>query len=182
MLRNSYNLLQYDELEKCLEVIYTTTDGAIVSPRLPERDYNNKIVMNAYCNGVGKLIFAKEITSIPAWFLSGCDNLKSIVLPPTCKVIHDHAFFNCRNLESVKLGGVRVVKEYAFAGTGLKKIRIPPTCFYLSSFAFYHSTLQVVKLNTPTAAYRYFDAYAFGKLVKMQGISKYDDFSQTAFG
>ncbi len=172
---------KYDEIERCMQILYTTTDEAIISPRLPKH-FSNMIVMNAYCDGLGKLIFSDEITSIPSWFLSECDNLKSIELPPTCKIIHDHAFFRCHNLVNVKLGGVRVIKEYAFGETGLKKIRIPSTCFILSSFAFFNSKLRVAVLERPTVAFRYFDAYAFGKLIKIHGISKYDDFSSTAFG
>lgn len=172
-----------DNVTRNFQILYTSTNGGIVFPQITEKEMSNKIIGNVYHDGVGRILFRDEVTSIPSTMFLGCDNLKSIVIPPSCRVIHDHAFLKCVNLESVKLNeGLRVVKDYAFSDTGIKKIEIPSSCFIIASYAFEGSPIKSLKLKTPSAAYRYIGAYALGRDVKVYGISKYDDFSPTSFG
>lgn len=164
-------------------LLYTTTDRAVIYPSINECEYHEKIVSNTYKNGVGKMAFKDEITSIPNGLFADCANLQTIEIPSSCTVIHDHAFSGCFNLEKVKLNdGLRAVLEYAFARTKLRTIEIPASCFIVASFAFAETPLRILRLNKPTAAYRYLGNFVVSVECRIEGISKYDDFCLTSFG
>lgn len=164
-------------------LLYTTTDGAVIYPSIGEHELHDKIISNTYKNGVGRMVFKDEITSIPNGMFADCPNLQYVEIPPSCRVIHDHAFVGCFNLEKVKLNdGLRAILEYAFARTKIRKIEIPASCFILASFAFAETPLRIVRLNKPTAAYRYIGNFVVSVECRIEGISKYDDFCLTSFG
>lgn len=164
-------------------LLYTTTDGAVIYPSINECEYHEKIVSNTYKNGVGRMVFKEEITSIPNGMFADCPNLQSVEIPPSCRVIHDHSFSSCFNLEKVKFNdGLRAILEYAFARTKIREIEIPSSCFILASFAFAETPLRIVRLNKPTAAYRYIGNFVVSVECRIEGISKYDDFCLTSFG
>lgn len=164
-------------------LLYTTTDRALIYPSVNECEYHEKIMSNTYKNGVGKMVFKDEITSIPNGLFADCANLQTIEIPPSCRVIHDHAFSGCFNLEKVKLNdGLRAILEYAFARTKIREIEIPASCFIIASFAFAESPLRFVRLSKPTAAYRYIGNFVVTVECRIEGISKYDDFCLTSFG
>lgn len=162
---------------------YTTTDGKIATPTISSWEVVNEVIANEYENGIGWITFEREVKSIPTTFFMGCKNLKSIILPPKCKVVHDHAFYQCPNLERVQLNDrLCMIQEYAFSETGLKAVEIPSTCFDISTYAFWCTKLDKVKFNKPTTEYRYIGACAFKKWHNIEGISEYDDFNSMAFG
>lgn len=172
-----------DGIAQDFQIIYTTNDNAIVFPSIGEWEFNNKITLNAYYNGIGRMVFSKPVTNIPVSFLMGCKNLKSVIIPSSCRVIHNYAFFGCCNLEKVKFNtGLRIIGEYAYGKTGIKKIEIPSTCLFVSDNAFDESKLKYMRLKTPTSAYRYFGINSIGKQIKVDGVSKFDDFHSTTFG
>ena len=171
------------KIDKYHQIQYTTTDGKIATPTISSWEVINEVIANEYRNGIGRITFAREVKSIPTTFFMGRKNLKSIILPPFCKVVHDHAFYQCPNLEEVKLNdGLRMIQEYAFSETGLKTVEIPATCFDISTYAFWGAKLEKVKFNTPTTEYRFIGAYAFKQWHNIDGISEYDDFNSMAFG
>lgn len=173
------------KIDKFHQIQYTTTDGEIATPNdaIKSWDVVNEVISNEYKDGIGRITFAREVKSIPTTFFMDCKNLKSIILPPKCKVVHDHAFEKCHNLEEVKLNdGVSMIQEYAFCQTAIKKIEIPSSCFDISAFAFWDSKLEKVKFNTPTTTYRYIGPYAFKNWHNIDGISEFDDFNSMAFG
>lgn len=171
------------KIDKYHQVQYTTTDGKKATPIISSWEVVNKVISNEYKNGTGWITFEREVKSIPTTFFMGCKNLKSIILPPKCKVVHDHAFYQCLNLEEVKLNdGLCMIQEYAFSETGLKTIEIPSSCFDISTFAFWSEKLDKVKFKAPTAEYRYIGAYAFKQWHNIEGISEFDDFNSLAFG
>jgi len=171
------------KIDKYHQIKYTTTDGKIATPTISSWEVVNKVISNEYKNGTGWITFEREVKSIPTTFFMGCKNLKSIILPPKCKVVHDHAFYQCANLEEVKLNdGLRMIQEYAFSETGLKTVEIPSSCFDISTFAFWSAKMEKVKFNAPTTTYRYIGAYAFKQWHNIEGISEYDDFNSLAFG
>ena len=175
------------EKEKTLNknhiLLYTTSDNAVIYPSINDCEFHDKIISNTYKNGVGKMVFKDEITSIPNGLLADCANLQTIEIPPSCRVIHDHAFTGCFNLEKVIFNdGLRAILEYAFARTKLKKIEIPASCFIIASFAFAETPLRIVRLNKPTAAYRYIGNFVVSVECRIEGISKFDDFCLTSFG
>ena len=164
-------------------LLYTTTDGAVIYPSINDSEFHEKIVSNTYKDGVGRMVFKEEITSIPNGLFANCANLQSIEIPSSCRVIHDHAFTDCFNLEEVIINdGLRAVLEYAFARTKLRKVEIPASCFIIASFAFAETPLRIVRLNKPTAAYRYIGNFVVSVECRIEGISKYDDFCLTSFG
>ena len=165
------------------QLLYTTTDGATIYPSIEEWEMKEKIVSNTYQNGVGRMVFKEELYSIPESFFMACANLKTIEIPPSCKVIHNHAFYSCINLEQVTFNeGLRAIQDYAFCKTYLKKIEVPASCFIISNYAFAETPLKEVRLKTPTAAYRYIGDFVFDVNCRIEGISKYDDFSITSVG
>ena len=171
------------KIDKYNQIQYTTTDGKVATPTISSWEVVNMVIANDYKNGTGLITFEREVKSIPTTFFMGCKNLKSIILPPKCKVVHDHAFYQCKNLEEVKLNdGLCMVQEYAFSETGLKAIEIPSSCFDISTFAFWCAKLENVKFKAPTTQYRYIGAYAFKQWHNIDGISEYDDFNSMAFG
>ena len=112
-----------------------------------------------------------------------CPNLQSVEIPPSCTVIHDHAFSGCFNLKDVIFNdGLRAILEYAFARTKLRTIEIPASCFIVATFAFAETPLRILRLNKPTAAYRYLGNFVVTVECRIEGISKYDDFCLTSFG
>ncbi|MBQ9640539.1 MAG: leucine-rich repeat domain-containing protein [Bacteroidaceae bacterium] len=172
-----------DKIADSYQLIYETTDNAIVFPNIASWELNNKITCNVIYNGVGRMIFNEPITNIPESFFLGCENLKSIIIPSSCRVIHNFAFFTCKNLERIKLHtGLRIIGERALSKTGLKRVEIPSTLIFVSDNAFDESKLRYMKLKTPTSAYRYFGVNAIGQNIKIDGISKFDDFHSTALG
>lgn len=172
-----------DKKAQDFQLIYETTDNAIVFPSIAEWEVDNKITCNVVYNGVGRMIFNEPITNIPVSFLMGCNNLKSVIIPSTCRVIHNYAFFGCENLEKVKFNtGLQIIGEYAYGKTGIKRIEIPSTCLFINKNAFDESKLRYMRLKTPTTAYRYFDVNSIGKQIKVDGVSKYDDFNSNTFG
>lgn len=172
-----------DKIANDFQIIYTTNDGAIAFPSIAEWEFDNKITLNAYYNGIGRMVFTEPVTNIPISFLMGCKNLTSVIIPSSCRVIHNYAFFGCSNLEKVKLNtGLRIIGERALSKTGLKRVEIPSTLIFVSDNAFDESKLRYMKLKTPTSAYRYFGVNAIGQDIKIDGISKFDDFHSTALG
>lgn len=164
-------------------LLYTTTDGAVIYPSIGEYELHDKIISNTYKNGVGRMVFKDEITSIPNGLFADCANLQTIKIPSSCRVIHDHAFSGCFNLENVIFNdGLRAILEYAFTRTKLRTIEIPASCFILASFAFAETPLRNVRLSKPTAAYRYIGKFVVSVECRIEGISKYDDFCLTSFG
>jgi len=171
------------KIDKYHQIQYTTTDGKKATPTISSWEVVNKVISNEYKNGTGWITFEREVKSIPTTFFMGCKNLKSIVLPPKCKVVHDHAFYQCVNLEEVQLNdGLCMIQEYALSETGLKAVEIPSSCFDISTFAFWCAKLDKVKFNAPTTEYRYIGAYAFKQWHNIDGISEFDDFNSMAFG
>ena len=67
-----------------------------------------------------------NLTTVPAYIFSECENLKSVVLPETVKDIYDYAFENCSSLEAIEMPGVKSISPNAFCDcTSLKSIEMP---------------------------------------------------------
>ncbi len=165
------------------QLLYTTTDKALLLPSLRGWQMHDKIIYDTYKDGIGKMVFKEEITSIPENLFHNCANLKAIEIPPSCRVIHEHAFYGCINLEKVVFNdGLRAILEYAFAHTRLKEVEIPSSCFIVASYAFAETPLKRVRLSKPSAAYRYVGDYVFGDGCRIEGLSIYDDFCITSLG
>lgn len=73
------------------------------------------------------------VQSVPAEWLKGCQNLKSVVLPPSVSTIGISAFENCSSLSSINLGSSVQVQASAFKGTALSG-NINVACFVGDAF------------------------------------------------
>ena len=77
-----------------------------------------------------------EETSIsPFFFTLVCDQIKSVTLPGSIKIIYPYAFKNCENLEEVNLNdGLKTIMRYTFQNcNSLKKVVIPNTVDFIES-------------------------------------------------
>lgn len=95
------------------------------SVRLP--DSLNNIQRGAFegCKMLEKVDFGKGLTDIGIEAFRGCENLKSVVLPPQIKLIKQNAFMNS-GLESIVLNnGLEGINTGSFSGTNIKRLRLP---------------------------------------------------------
>ncbi len=75
-------------------------------------------------------------------------SLKEIIVPDSVKEIGDSAFFQCRNLESVRLpDGLQALEDTLFSNcTGLKNVNIPDSVKSINYGAF-HGCLQLKEIT-----------------------------------
>lgn len=130
------------------EIWYTSTDGAIVTPK-NSNVFGAGIVSNTYENGKGVIKFDGDVTSIGGAAFDNCTTLKTIDLPSTATTLGNASFQSCSNLESVTLpegittlpiatfnicrkltsillpSSLTTIKEGAFSDSGITSITIP---------------------------------------------------------
>ena len=137
------------------KILYMSTDGKeVLTNPISKEDCDNEVVGHYYKDGVGTIVFAKELTIIPKAFLRGSWTLESIVIPSSVKMIDDNAFERCRHLKKVKLQeGLLSIGERAFSYSGLESIVIPSSVFVLCKEAFSHcANLMSAKFCKPKSA------------------------------
>ncbi|MGN0490192.1 leucine-rich repeat protein [Ruminococcus sp.] len=90
-----------------------------------------------------------NLTTVPAYIFSECENLKSVVLPETVKDIYDYAFENCSSLEAIEMPGVTRIFEGAFnACTSLKTIEMPMVKTIGSSVFEKCTSLKTIEMSS----------------------------------
>jgi hypothetical protein len=68
---------------------------------------------------IDELIIGKGLTKLPPYIFSGCENLKSVVIPGNVKIVEEYAFEWCANISLIELEeGVETIKASAFYGCG----------------------------------------------------------------
>lgn len=94
------------------------------------------------------VVIPEGVTNIIEDAFDRC-NIKTVVLPNSLKRIGEHAFSNCKNLESVSFGtGIEVINEGSFYNCPtLKQINIPCNIKVIKSRAFLQTGLESVILN-----------------------------------
>ena len=90
------------------EIWYTSVGGEVVVPR--KNDFGANIISNTYKDGRGVISFDSDIELLGAGVFSGCNNLVSIAIPNSVKVIKRWVFHYCCNL------------QYAYIGSGVQSI------------------------------------------------------------
>ena len=164
-----YNLSEYygalANCESLTEVIFE--DGRTSIPK--------SICSNSNINNV---IIPDSVTSIEIKSFYYCQNLESIRLPESVKIIGDHAFANCK-FASIRLPeSVTEIEDNAFYGCeNLKSVNLPNTITIVESRAFSGCTaLETVTMNyNSTEGYEAkIGEYAFSGCVSL----KYVEFSE----
>ncbi|KAK1732352.1 hypothetical protein QTG54_016956 [Skeletonema marinoi] len=89
----------------------------------------------------------ESIDTIYLWAFRNCRNLVSVEMHDRVRIIEKNAFDDCVQLKSIKLLGVRVIKDYAFGGTmQLHGVEFGEELHTIGHMAFAHSSLEYVKL------------------------------------
>lgn len=107
---------------------YLLTKGTVVKPDtfVPA---NIKKGVN-----IGGVVGEMESADSLAGIIDG--SLTHFVMPPDITKIADYRFYNFKNLETVDLGNVQDIGNYAFDNAGLTSIIIPKTTKKIGSYAF----------------------------------------------
>ena len=86
------------------EIRYTTSD---CKPLIPQKVdiafFGANLLSNQFENGIGTLVFDKDVTSIGESVFSGCSTLTSIIIPGSVKSIGDNAFQDCTGIAKIEI-------------------------------------------------------------------------------
>ena len=119
-------------------IYYTSSNGAIVTPYASDV-FGANIVSNTYENGVGKITFDGDVTSIGNYAFDNCQSLASIDIPESVTSIGESAFYSCTALSSITIPeGVTSIGKTAFSTCrSLTSINIPKGVTTIENYAFY---------------------------------------------
>ena len=109
------------------EIRYTTSD---CKPLIPQKVdiafFGANLLSNQFENGIGTLVFDKDVTSIGEGVFSDCSTLTSIMIPGSVKSIGDNAFQGCTSIAKIEIPkNVTSVAINAFYGcSSLESIKV----------------------------------------------------------
>ena len=122
------------------ELIYTSSDGGIVTP-YQVMGFSSNIISNTYSNGRGLIVFDKDITSIGEYAFYECSKLTSIQMPESVTEVREYAFY-CTNLCNIVLSeNISKLGDYSFYKTKIKNIDLPTKITSIGCCAFSKSDL-----------------------------------------
>lgn len=109
------------------KLLYTTTDDNPLSFSEGYTMGEATLVAHTYTDGVGEMIFDKEITTIAGYMFYSNETLQTITLPSTLKEIEMLAFWRCSNLQNITLPeGLETLGMGAFTGCeSITEVAIP---------------------------------------------------------
>lgn len=115
---------------------YTTSDGAIITPKSDAFGVN--ILSNTYKDGIGVINFDGDVTKIGEEAFKDCHSLTRISIPESVTVIDVYAFLNCSNLTNITIpNSVTRINDWAFHGcSALTSVTIPNSVSTLEQNAF----------------------------------------------
>ena len=119
------------------EIFYISTDGKVVTPNTPSA-FGAAIVSNTYANGVGVIVFDRNITTIGNHAFGNCSSLTNVTIPDSVTTIGSQAFGGCSNLTSITIpDSVTTIGSGAFAAcSSLTSVTIPDSVTTIGSSAF----------------------------------------------
>lgn len=112
----------------------------------------------------GSYIVPETVKEIADSAFSDCLNLTDVVIPQATTHMGQYAFFGCKGLKSVQLGGVLSIAKQAFHGcSALTEITLPDGLLNLRFLSFYYCTsLSAVVIPE---SLRYIEGMAFDNCV-----------------
>lgn len=136
------------------EIWYTTASESAITLGGGNTSYYNVadfgagIVSHTFENGLGTIVFDKDVTGIPSYAFYNA-NLTSIQLPQSVKVIGRSALGANRDLTEISLpGSLKAIRDNAFNNSGIESIYIPASTDSLYSYAFSScSSLKEVEIK-----------------------------------
>ena len=88
-----------------------------------------------------------DVTSIGDFAFAECENLVSVQIPSSVRVLEEGAFIGCENLISVNIPeGVTEIRNSCFFGTGLTEITIPKSVKSIDNRAFGYNLKSITML------------------------------------
>lgn len=110
---------------------------ALKSVYIPAGLYGENYHDTFYYSGLESITFAPEITEIPQFICSHCENLAEINWPDAPEVIGKCAFEYCSALTDIGLpDSIRIINDNAFYATGIETLHIPDSLEQLYSSVF----------------------------------------------
>ena len=139
--------------------------------------YDNKTATVAYCNSKasGKIVIPSKVKGIPvtgidkkAFFDN--DDITTVVIPDTVKIIDSYAFEGCANLEYVDFGNsLETIGDYAFSRClSLKEANMPASLKSLGTESF--SSCSRMKKATIGGRVKRIEAAAFSGCDSLESV------------
>ena len=119
------------------QIIYTTTNGQIVTP-VNNATFGANIVSNVYENGQGVITFDGPATAMTWGAFQNCTTLKTVTIPGSITNWEAYIFDGCTNLTTVTiLDGVKSIGWGTFEQcTKLTDVVMPESVTTIESYAF----------------------------------------------
>ena len=119
------------------QIIYTTTNGQIVTP-VNNATFGANIVSNVYENGQGVITFDGPATAMTWGAFQNCTTLKTVTIPGSITNWEAYIFSGCTNLTTVTiLDGVKSIGWGTFDQcTKLTDVVMPESVTTIESYAF----------------------------------------------
>ena len=131
------------------EILYTTKYDLIIELGNTQ-GFGGNLVYNTYENGVGRLTFGNDVTTIPENAFKDCNSMEYIKMPNGVKSFGSNAFYDCISLKCITIpDSVTSIGENAFSGcTGELTVNcnIPSASSY-NKGAFYGSNFTKVTIG-----------------------------------
>lgn len=100
------------------------------------------------CEELTEITLPESVTKIPSGIFENCYSLKT-VNAPNVDTVCDHAFYNCKNLETFDFSKLQSLDLMAFAYTGIREAVFSDKFSQLGISAFHHcKNLQTVDMKT----------------------------------
>lgn len=128
-----------NEISDEYKLVYTSTDGQIVTPANVS-DFGDKLTVlsNTYAGGKGTIVFDGIVEKIGDLAFKNCTTLQSVEITDGVKSIGRSAFTNCTALESVVIpSSVTEIGYSAFSEcSALTKVTIPESVTVINTYGF----------------------------------------------
>ena len=119
--------------------------------------FRANIISNTYENGIGKIVFDGNITTIPDYAFRDCVNLTSVTIGDSVTSIGGYAFSGCSSLKSITIpDSVTSIGNSAFSScSSLTNITIPDSVTSIGDSAFRNcSSLTSVTIGKSVTSIR----------------------------